>query len=264
MKKILFAILFLVSSVAYSGAYANSSAHDENPLTTTALHPKQRKWSFDGFFGSIDKASAQRGFQVYKEICSACHGLKLVAYRNLADIGFSEAEIKQIAAGYSVTDGPNDDGEMFDRDGLPSDRFVGPYPNDNAARAANGGALPPDLSLITKARHDGPNYVYSLLTGFSNAPEGFPMAEGKNYNPYFEGRQIAMPAPITDDGQVEYMDGTYATKEQMVTDVVNFLQYAAEPETEARKKMGVRTMIFLLVLFGLLLVAKKLVWKNVK
>lgn len=260
MKKFLILIAILIPL----NSFANEHGASEDALSTNAIHPKQMKWNFDGVFGSLDRASAQRGFQVYKEICSSCHGLKLVAYRNLQDIGFSENEVKQIAAEYTVSDGPNDDGDMFDRPALPSDRFVGPYANDNAARASNGGALPPDLSLIIKARHDGANYVYSLITGFATAPEGFPMAEGKSYNPYFEGRQISMPAPISDDGQVEYKDGTYATKEQMAIDVVNFLQWAAEPETEARNKMGIRTMIFLGTLLVVLLAAKKLVWKKVK
>ena len=259
MKK-LFLILLLIPTLTF----ANEHEAVEGVIETHALHPKQMKWSFDGFFGSVDRASAQRGYQVYKEICSACHSLNRVAYRNLQEIGFSEQEVKQIASEASVVDGPNDDGEMFDRAGLPSDKFAGPYANEQAARAANGGAYPPDLSLIVKARHDGANYVYSLLTGFIEAPEEFPMAKGKYYNPYFEGRQISMPTPIADDGQVEYKDGTYATKEQMVIDVVNFLQWAAEPETEARKKMGVRTMIFLGVLFVILLAAKKAVWKKVK
>ncbi len=258
MKK-LFLILFLIPPLALA-----SEGHDANPLSTIALHPKQIKWEFDGIFGRFDRASAQRGYQVYKEVCAACHGLKLVAYRNLAQLGFTEEEIKQLASEASVSDGPNDDGDMFDRPGLPSDKFVNPYANEQAARSVNGGAFPPDLSLIIKARHDGANYVYSILTGFTEAPEGFHMAEGKNYNPYFEGRQIAMPAPITDDGQVDYKDGTYATKEQMAIDVVNFLQFAAEPETEHRKKMGVRTMIFLGILFLILLAAKKAVWKKIK
>ncbi len=256
MKKLLFTLLILPSL-----AFANEA---ENAVITHAHHPKQMKWNFDGYFGSFDRASIQRGYQVYKEICSACHGLSRVAYRNLQEVGFSENEIKQIASEALVTDGPNDEGEMFERAGLPSDKFVGPYPNEQAARAANGGAYPPDLSLIVKARHDGPNYVYSLLTGYEEAPEGFPLTNGKNYNPYFEGRQISMPSPINDDGQVEYKDGTFAAKEQMVIDVVNFLQWAAEPETEHRKKMGVRTVIFLAILFVILIAAKKAVWKNVK
>jgi ubiquinol-cytochrome c reductase cytochrome c1 subunit len=257
--------LFLILSLISFSSLANEGVQDsQDALATSALHPKQMNWEFDNPFGRFDRASIQRGFQVYKEVCSACHGLKLVSYRNLAEIGFSEEEVKQIASEYSVTDGPNDDGEMFDRPGLPSDKFVGPYANEQAARSANGGALPPDLSLIVKARHDGPNYVYSLLTGFADSPDGFHMNEGKYYNPYFEGRQISMPAPISDDGQVEYKDGTYATKEQMIMDVVNFLQWAAEPETEHRKKMGVRTMIFLGALFLILIAAKKAVWKKIK
>jgi len=258
MKKI-FLILFLTFLPNLS--FANEG-HEADLLATSALHPKQMKWEFDGFFGRFDRASAQRGYQVYKEVCSACHSLKLVAYRNLTELGFSEEEVKQLASEASVTDGPNEEGEMFERPGLPSDHFVGPYANEQAARAANGGALPPDLSLIVKARHDGSNYVYSLITGFIDAPDEFHMNEGKYYNPYFEGRQISMPAPLTDDGQVTYTDGTIATKEQMAIDVVNFLQFAAEPETENRKKMGIRTMIFLGILFIILIAAKKAVWKK--
>ena len=256
MKKLLLTLL-LLPTLAFA-----SESHDHN--SSAALHPKQMKWEFDGAFGRFDSASAQRGYQVYKEVCSSCHSLNRMAFRHLTAIGFSEDEVKQLASEASITDGPNDDGEMFDRPGLPSDKFVAPYANEQAARAANGGAFPPDLSLIVKARHDGANYVYSLLTGFSDAPEGFQMAEGKSYNPYFEGRQIGMPQPIADDGQVDYRDGTTATKEQMAIDVVNFLQFVAEPETEARKKMGLRTMIFLGILFVILLAAKKAVWRKVE
>jgi ubiquinol-cytochrome c reductase cytochrome c1 subunit len=260
MKKI-FLIFLLLPNLVLANTENDS---EETIIETKAHHPKQMKWEFDGVFGSVDRASAQRGYQVYKEICSACHSLRRVAYRNLTEIGFSEDEVKQIASEVLVSDGPNDDGEMFDRSGLPSDKFVGPYANEQAARSSNGGALPPDLSLIIKARHDGANYVYSLLTGFVDAPDNFPLASGKSYNPYFEGRQISMPAPITDDVQVDYRDGTYATKEQMVIDVTNFLQWAAEPEAEARKKMGVRTMIFLGILLIILIAAKRAVWKKVK
>ena len=260
MKKI-FLIFLLLPNLVLANTENDS---EETIIETKAHHPKQMKWEFDGVFGSVDRASAQRGYQVYKEICSACHSLRRVAYRNLTEIGFSEDEVKQIASEFLVSDGPNDDGEMFDRSGLPSDKFVGPYANEQAARSSNGGALPPDLSLIIKARHDGANYVYSLLTGFVDAPDNFPLASGKSYNPYFEGRQISMPAPITDDVQVDYRDGTYATKEQMVIDVTNFLQWAAEPEAEARKKMGVRTMIFLGILLIILIAAKRAVWKKVK
>ena len=229
-----------------------------------ALKPQQLKWEFDGLFGRFDRASIQRGFQVYKEVCSSCHGIKRVAYRNLSEIGFTKQEIKQIASDYLVLDGPDEEGEMFERLALPSDKYVSPYPNENAARSANGGAYPPDLSLIVKARVDGANYLYSLLNGYEEAPEKFDLAEGKYYNPYFEGRQIAMPAPINYDLQIEYIDGTFASKEQMIIDVVNFLQWAAEPEMEERKKMGVRTMIFLIILFFLFLAAKRAVWRDVK
>ena len=263
MKKVFLTIFLTLNFSLAVSALANSE-YGSKPLDTKALHPKEMKWNFDGFFGSIDKQSTQRGYQVYKEICSSCHTLNLVAYRSLTDIGFSEDEVKQIAAEYNVTDGPNDDGEMFERPALPSDKIVGPYLNEKAARSANGGAYPPDFSLIAKARHAGPSYIYSLLNGYQEAPEDFPSVEGKYYNPYFEGRQIAMPAPITEDGQVEYKDGTFASKEQMTIDVVNFLQWAAEPETEARKKMGVRTMIFLLILLAILIAAKKAVWKTIK
>lgn len=261
MKKYLLILLLILN---LDIAQASSPQIEDEAKATHAIHPKQLKWEFDGIFGRFDKASIQRGYQIYKEVCSSCHGLKLMAYRNLADIGFKEAEIKQIASEYLVSDGPNDEGEMFERAGLPSDKFVGPYTNEQMARSANGGAYPPDLSLIIKARHDGANYVYSLLTGYKEAPEGFELANGKNYNPYFEGRQISMPAPIVDDLQIEYKDGTYATKEQLAIDVVNFLQFVAEPETEHRKKMGVRTMIFLVILLVLLIITKRIIWKKVK
>ncbi len=252
--------LLLISLIFASNQAFASSAES----ATSALHPKKLNWEFEGFFGRFDRASIQRGYQIYKEVCSSCHSMKLVAYRNLQDVGFSEAEVKQIASEYTVVDGPDDSGEMFDRPALPSDRFVSPFANEQAARASNGGALPPDLSLIIKARHDGANYVYSLLTGFKDAPEEFKMTEGKNYNPYFEGRQISMASPLPDDGAVEYTDGTIATKEQMAIDVVNFLQFVAEPEMEARKKMGVKAMTFLAIMTILFAIAKKLIWRKLK
>lgn len=271
MKKIYFISLLLIIEIYFLGfaftkanfALASSSSSNDE-LATVALHPKQMSWEFEGIFGRFDKASIQRGYQVYREVCSACHAMKQMSFRNLGDIGFESNEIKQIASEYLVTDGPNDEGEMFERAGLPSDKFVAPYANEQSARSANGGAYPPDLSLIVKARHDGANYVYSLLSGYKEAPEGFNLASGKNYNPYFEGRQISMPPPILEDNQVEYKDGTYATKEQMIIDVVNFLQYSAEPEMEHRKKMGVRTMIFLVLLLIVLVLAKRAIWQQVK
>ena len=255
MKNLLLITVLLFSSIP---AFASSGG------SNSALHPKKMAWEFDGFFGRFDRQSAQRGYQVYSEICSACHGLRLLAYRNLQEIGFSEDEVKYIAGSASVLDGPNDNGDMFMRPALPSDRFVGPFANEKQARAANGGALPPDLSLIVKSRPDGANYIYSLLTGFAKEPEHFELAEGKYYNPYFEGRQIAMVPPLGDDELVEYKDGTYASKEQMVIDVVNFLQFVSEPEMEMRKKMGVRVLIFLAIMITLFAIAKKRIWKKVK
>ena len=228
---------------------------------TTAKQPLQLVWPFEGIFGTFDRQAAQRGAQVYFEVCSACHSNHNLYYRNLKDIGFSEAEIKQLAQKYTVKDGPNAEGEMFDRPALPSDRFVSPYPNEEAARASNNGAYPVDLSLIIKARHDGPNYVFSLLSGYQEAPADIKLMPGLYYNPYFEGGQIAMPPPLT-QGQVTFSDDTPATVEQMAKDVVVFLQWAAEPEMEHRKSIGLKVMIFLLVFTVFFYMAKKKIWKN--
>ena len=227
-----------------------------------APKPPAQKWSFDGPFGTFDAASRQRGFQIYKEVCSACHALKQVYYRHLRDIGFSEDEVKAIAASVEVTDGPNDAGEMFQRPGRPSDRFKSPFSNDNAARAGNNGALPVDLSLVVKARVGGADYLHALLTGYSDPPAGVKLNEGMNYNKYFPGHQIAMPQPLNAD-QVTYADGTKATVEQMSKDISTFLAWAAEPELEARKRMGMKVVIFLVVLSALLFFVKRKVWSDV-
>ena len=244
-------IISLLISFSSFGAFAD----------TTAKQPLQLVWPFEGIFGTFDRQAAQRGAQVYFEVCSACHSNHNLYYRNLKDIGFSEAEIKQLAQKYTVKDGPNAEGEMFDRPALPSDRFVSPYPNEEAARAANNGAYPVDLSLIIKARHDGPNYVFSLLSGYQEAPADIKLMPGLYYNPYFEGGQIAMPPPLT-QGQVTFSDNTPATVEQMAKDVVVFLQWAAEPEMEHRKSIGLKVMIFLLVFTVFFYMAKKKIWKN--
>lgn len=221
----------------------------------------EQNWSFNGPFGTFDRGELQRGYQVYKEVCAACHSMKYVAFRNLRDIGFSEAEVKALAATFEVTDGPDDSGEMFQRPGLPSDRFPSPFPNEKAARAANGGAYPVDLSLVAKARAAGPDYLYALLTGYKPAPAGFTLGEGLNYNEAFPGHQIAMPQPLNED-QVTYADGKAATVEQMSRDVSAFLMWAAEPKLEDRKRMGFKVIIFLVVLSGLFFAAKKRIWSK--
>ena len=231
--------------------------------SSDARKPKQTWWPFEGLFGTFDRQAAQRGAQVYLEVCSACHGMQHLYYRNLQEIGFSEAEIKAIAKEKTVIDGPDDLGDMFERPALPSDAFVPPYINEAAARASNNGAFPADLSLIVKAREDGANHLFSILTGYEEAPEDINLMPGLSYNPYFEGGQIAMPPPLTAE-QVEFMDGTPATLEQMARDVTIFLQWAAEPEMEHRKSMGLKVMIFLAIFTVLFFIAKKRTWKNIK
>jgi ubiquinol-cytochrome c reductase cytochrome c1 subunit len=221
----------------------------------------QQNWSFGGIFGTFDRASAQRGFQVYKEVCAACHAAKQLSYRNLSELGLTEDEVKAIASTFQVKDGPNDNGEMFERPGRPSDRFVRPYPNEQAARAAQNGAYPPDLSLIVKARADGANYLHALLTGYAEPPPGMAMGTGMNFNKYFPGNQIAMVSPLADD-RVTYADGTKATLEQMSRDVTTFLAWAAEPELETRRAMGVRMILFLLILTVLAYAVKRKIWAD--
>jgi len=223
--------------------------------------PRQ-EWSFDGVFGTYDRASAQRGFQVYKEVCSVCHPVKHLHFRDLAEIGYSEDEVKAIAGGYQVTDGPNDEGQMYQRPGRASDPIPGPFPNDQAARAANNGALPPDQSLIVKARAGGPDYVYAILTGYKEPPAGFKMLEGMNYNEYFPGHQIAMPPPLGDNAAT-FADGTSATVPQMAHDVVTFLAWASEPNLEVRHRTGFKVMLFLIVAVGIFYVTKRKIWAAV-
>ena len=227
-----------------------------------AEHLPEKHWSFDGIFGHFDRAEVQRGLQVYLAVCANCHGLKYVAYRDLGDIGYDEDQIKAIAAQYEVEDGPDNDGEMFTRAALPSDRFVSPYPNDKAAAASNGGATPPDLSLMYKARANGADYLYALLTSYEEEPaDDFELMDGLSYNPYFPGRQIAMPQPLYGE-DVEYADGTEATIEQEARDVTAFLAWAAEPNLERRKNMGLTVMLFLIVMTGLFYASKRKIWRD--
>ena len=221
-----------------------------------------QQWSFNGVFGTFDRAALQRGFQVYQKVCSTCHAVKHLYFRDLAALGYGADEIKGIAAQVQVPDGPNDTGEMFQRPGRPSDRIPGPFPNDQAARTANNGALPPDLSLITKAREGGEDYIYAILTGYKDAPAGVKMNQNMNYNEYFPGHQIAMPPPLV-EGPIEYADKTPATVPKMAHDVVSFLSWAAEPTLEERHRMGFKVILFLVVATGLLYAAKRKIWSRI-
>lgn len=228
--------------------------------------PIDLAWDFEGPFGTFDENQLKRGLMVYEQVCHACHSLKYVAYRNLGDENgpdFTEAEVKAIAAKYQVTDGPDEFGEMYERAARPSDTFVAPFPNEQAARAANNGAYPPDLSLMTKARKNGPDYLYSLLVGYEDPPADVTLRAGMSYNPYFSGHQIAMPPPLYEEA-VEYADGTPATVDQMAQDVVTFLMWTAEPTLVERKQIGLQVMIFLIVLTGLLYFTYRKVWRDVE
>jgi ubiquinol-cytochrome c reductase cytochrome c1 subunit len=222
-------------------------------------------WSFKGLTGKFDRASLQRGFQVYKEVCSSCHSMQYLSYRNLGEEGgpeFSIEEVKAIAASVEVQDGPDIQGEMFTRPGRPSDKFVSPYPNVNASTAANGGAYPPDMSVLVKARTGGANYIYSILMGYEEKPEKFILDDGVYYNKYMSGNKIKMSKPLVDE-IVEYTDGTLATEAQMAKDVTTFLTWAAEPELEARHKLGVKVLIYLILLSVLVYLSMKRIWSRV-
>jgi ubiquinol-cytochrome c reductase cytochrome b/c1 subunit len=246
--------------------------------------PPRLKWSFAGPFGKYDEAQLQRGFKIYKEDCSNCHSLNLLSFRNLADPGgpgFSIAQAEALASDYKIKDGPNDQGEMFERPGRLADRFPAPFANEQAARAANGGALPPDMSVLAKARtyergfpwfifdmftqyeEQGPDYIAAILKGYAEKPKDMVMPDGMNFNTFFPGHAIGMPAPLQ-DGQVTFDDGSPTNLEQYSKDVAAFLMWASEPHLTARKRLGFQVMIFLLVLSGLLYFTKKKVWSAVK
>ncbi len=240
-------------------------------LTTGSLHsaemtdPIKVDWSFKGITGTFDRASLQRGFQVYKEVCSSCHSMQYLSYRNLGEPGgpeFTEAEVKAIAASFEVTDGPDNQGEMFTRPGRPSDIFVSPHPNKEAAAAANGGAYPPDMSVLVKARKGGANYIYSVLVGYEEPPPDVKLDQGVYYNKYMVGNKIKMPNNL-EDGLVEYADGTESTVDQMAKDVTTFLAWAAEPELEERHRTGVKVIIYLILLTILVYLSMKKIWSRI-
>jgi cytochrome c1 len=260
-----FALPLGLTLAVVSSAPALAAVGDQMPL-------KHVEWSFEGPLGTFNRADLQHGFQVYKEVCSACHSLNRVAFHTLSEEGgpgFTDPQMKAIAAAYKIPAGPNDKGETVDdkgqplmRSGIPSDYFPAPFANEDAARAANGGALPPDLSIIVKARPGGPDYVYSIISGFGQKPPpGFKVTEGKYYNPYFIGWNIAMPPPLTDN-QVTFADGAPAKIEDEAKAVVTFLSWTSEPHLEDRHRMGLGVMVFLIVLSGLLYFSYRRVWKD--
>ncbi|MCD8494081.1 MAG: cytochrome c1 [Alphaproteobacteria bacterium] len=218
-------------------------------------------WSFNGPFGTYDRAALQRGFMVYRQVCSACHAMKHLHYRDLEALGYDEGQIKTIAADVTVQDGPDDEGEMFDRPGRPSDPFKSPFANEKQAKASNGGALPPDLSLITKARHGGADYVFGILTGFEEPPAEVTLLPGQHYNKTMPGHIIAMAPPLQ-DGQVSYEDGSAQTVEQYAKDVGQFLTWAADPYLEERKRTGVKVILFLLAFAGIMYAVKRKIWAD--
>jgi ubiquinol-cytochrome c reductase cytochrome c1 subunit len=222
-------------------------------------------WSFKGVTGKFDRASLQRGYQVYTEVCASCHSMNLVSYRNLGEPGgpeFSVEQVKAIAANFEVEDGPNSDGEMFTRPGRPSDKFVSPYPNVQAATAANGGAYPPDMSVLVKARKGGSDYIYSVLMGYEDPPAGFELEDGVYYNKYMDGQKIKMSNPLS-EGIVTYADGTQTSQAQMAKDVTTFLTWTAEPHLETRHKMGVKVIIFLTIFTLLVYLSMRRIWSRI-
>ena len=252
-------LLVKIFFIAFVTAISNSAYSEEKKIEFI-----KNDWSFEGIFGTFDRSSLQRGYQVYQEVCSGCHSIQHLSYRNLSEKGgpeFSLDEAKAIAAQFEVTDGPNDDGEMFTRTRRLSDKFVNPFPNIQAATAANGGAYPPDMSVLVKARKGGADYIYSLLLGYEEVPAGYELDDGVYNNKYIPGNKIMMSKPLS-EGAVEYSDGTQATEAQMAKDVVTFLTWAAEPNLEARHKMGFKVFIFLIILLTLVYFSKQKVWSR--
>ena len=249
MRIIFFVLIFLFSNF---NVLASGSGNDL---------PKHN-WSFKGLTGTFDKSAVQRGFKVYREVCSGCHSMSLLYYRDLIDIGFSDEEVKAIAAEYTVIDGPNEEGEMFERPAKPSDRFVPPFLNEQEARISNNGSYPPDLSVITKAKKHGPDYIFNLLLGYTEPPVDFELGEGMYYNKWKEGHQISMAQPL-DEGYVDYDDGTENTLPQLAEDITTFLVWSAEPELEIRKKLGIKVILFFIVLGSIVFIVKNRLWREI-
>lgn len=283
------AVLMMGTAVVHAEDQAATADHAETASEGHAtggvphypIHePKELEWSFAGPFGMYDKGQLQRGLKIYTEVCSACHSMNLVAFRTLGALGYSDAQVKTFAANYEVEDGPNGDGEMFMRTAKPSDHFPAPFPNKEAAAYANNGAVPPDFSLLAKARYvergfpqfifdiftmyneSGPNYIYSLLTGYEEAPAGVEVPEGGHYNPYFLSSASLAMAPPLSDGQVTYDDGSPETLDQYARDVAAFMMWAAEPHLEERKQTGFMVMVFLVIFSGLLYLTKKSIFSK--
>jgi ubiquinol-cytochrome c reductase cytochrome c1 subunit len=257
-----FVLKMTVLAVLASGAFVTSAQLQTAQAAGGGAEIQKQHWHFSGPFGTYDKAALQRGYKVYRNVCSACHSMDRVRFRNLEGLGYDEGQIKNIASEYTVTDGPDSEGDMFERSALPSDPFVSPYPNQNAATAANNGAYPPDLSLINFARAGNADYIYALLTGYVEAPHDFPkLSEGKYYNAAMSGHIIAMAPPLSDDS-VMYEDGTNQTVSQYSKDVAEFLQWTSDPYMEDRKRMGVKVVLFLLAFAGVMYAYKKKIWSH--
>ncbi len=249
-----------VSAIAAASIFV--AAADTPAEAAKAVPVPDYDFSFDGVFGTFDQMAKQRGFQVYREVCAACHGVRFIAFRNLMALGYSEEEVKALAAEYMVEDGPDENGDMFTRPGIPADRIPSPYRNEQEARLLNNGAYPPDLSLMAKKRKGGPDYIKALLVGYGEPPADVELMPGMYWNDYFPGHQIAMPE-ILFDGSVTYADGTEATLEQMSLDLATFLMWTAEPSMDQRKQTGISVMLFLLVFTGLMYAVKRKVWADI-
>jgi len=280
MKKLLASIVPLALAAIIGVGTAVAAEEEGGTPHYPIHHPKEQSWSFAGPFGTFDKGQLQRGLKVYVEVCSACHSMSLVPFRTLSALGYSEDQVKAFAATYEVEDGPNADGDMFMRTAVGSDYFPSPFPNEEAAAASNGGAAPPDFSLLAKARYvergfpqfifdvftgyneSGPNYIYSLLTGYEDAPQGHEVAEGTYYNPYFLGSAALAMAPPLSDELVTYDDGAPETLDQYSHDVSAFMMWAAEPHMEERKRTGFMVILFLAIFSALMYLTKKAVYSN--